>query len=346
LIQYYLFNMIQKRFFYFLFLPILFSSCTSNSLDVDVSSIPISIEYFDLDSLLISNDSIQISRKLKALDLNDKSLIYFDLNNCIGLGNLDDSTFFKRLNLFLNDPYIIRLEKTIDNTFRVKRNTFENEINTSFAHLKYHFPNGKIPLNITFINSLFTDKIYCSETEIGIGVENYLGSNKSVVKELPIEEFFQWRKDGMNSNYLSRDVLISWIQKHYLEDKKGSLIEQMIYWGKVIYLLEACFPKQEKNILLRYTKQHYDWANNNEIEAWKYLVGEELVFSTNEREIANFINEGPFTVGISDKSPDRMGQFLGWRMVHLFMQHNTNVKIESLIHVPYNIILQSYSVDN
>lgn len=346
MIQYYLFNMIHKRIFYFLCVLILLNSCTSNPLDVDISNIPISINYIDLDSLLTTNDSVHISKKLASLDLNEKSIINFDLQNCIGLGNVNDSNFYSRLQLFLKDPYIIRLENTIDQTIRKRRTILEQVLNNSFSHLKFHFPNGKIPNNIIYMNSLFTDKIYCSDREIGIGVENYLGPDKSVVKELPNEEFFQWMKDGMNINYLSRDVLSYWIQKHYVPNTNQTLIEQMIYWGKVIYLLEASFPDVEKNILLRYSKQHYQWANKNELEAWKYLVGEELIFSTNEREISNFIHEGPFTVGLSDKSPDRMGQFIGWKMVQLYMEKNSDLKLDKLINVPFNSILQSYSVDN
>ena len=85
--------MIQKRIFYFLFVLIFLASCDSNPFDVDVSKISISTHYIDFDKILSSNDSTLISKEIKKLDRGENSIITFDLQNCIGLGSENDSTF-------------------------------------------------------------------------------------------------------------------------------------------------------------------------------------------------------------------------------------------------------------
>ena len=149
----------------------------------------------------------------------------------------------------------------------------------------------------------------------------------------------------MRKEYIPRDVLNEWIATNVVKDVNGIFAEKMIRWGKIIYLTEAALPKLEKYLLFRYTKKGYDWAEHNEASIWKYIVNEELLFSKNERDHANFLHEGPFTVGLPENSPDRLGQFLGWRIVNEFMEKNESISIKELINVPYNTILQSYEIE-
>ena len=51
------------------------------------------------------------------------------------------------------------------------------------------------------------------------------------------------------------------------------------------------------------------------------MVKEKALFSSDELQIANMIKEGPTTSGLPEKGgPDRMGQFIGYRMVRHYMK--------------------------
>ncbi|HLV41767.1 MAG TPA: hypothetical protein VKY37_05785, partial [Brumimicrobium sp.] len=63
------------------------------------------------------------------------------------------------------------------------------------------------------------------------------------------------------------------------------------------------------------------------------------------RSRTNFLNEGPKTVGLSDDAPDRIGQFLGYRIVKGYMDKNKALSLSELLDVKYNIILQTYEID-
>ncbi|MGJ8661893.1 MAG: hypothetical protein ACSHXL_07635, partial [Bacteroidota bacterium] len=86
------------------------------------------------------------------------------------------------------------------------------------------------------------------------------------------------------------------------------------------------------------------WAKENEFSFWSYLVKEKMLFRINETESINMLSPGPFTVGLPEKGPDRLGQFLGWQIVRKYMEKN-NVTLKQLQEIPYNKILQAYEID-
>jgi uncharacterized protein YjaZ len=59
----------------------------------------------------------------------------------------------------------------------------------------------------------------------------------------------------------------------------------------------------------------------------------------------NLLHEAPFTAGLPmNEAPDRLGQFLGWRIVHSYMEQN-DVTLRQLIELPYTEILTFYEIN-
>ena len=336
--------MIHRIFFYFSLLLFFLVSCSHNRLDIDVSKSKLEIPFVNLDSMLVHTNKSDISVVLNKYAGASDGVLAYQLVHCLGIGGFKDSSSLNRIEVFRNDPYIKRLESNISQTFLFK-NDIQNQIIDGFKHLAYHLPSQHFPQQIFYLNSLFVSNVYCTDSEVGIGLERYLGPNTDVIKELPSQEFFQWMKDGMLKEYIPRDVLAEWIATNVVPEDEGTFAEKMIRWGKIIYLTEAAFPEIDKHVLFRYTKNGYAWADHNEASIWKYIVNQDLLFSKNERDHANFLHEGPFTVGLPEKSPDRLGQYLGWKIVHEFMQKNESVSLSKLIKMPYNTILQSYEIE-
>ncbi len=336
--------MIRRIFFYFSLLILFITSCTSNRLEVDASRTNVHITFVNLDSMLVNSPRTVIPKLFDKYASSSEGVLAYQLGHCLGIGGFKDHGSLDRIELFRKDPYIKRLESTISISFNSK-SEIQAQIIDGFKHFKFHLPSSKIPDQIYYINSLFVSNVFCSPTEVGIGLDRYLGANSAVIKELPTQEFFQWMKERMRKEYIPRDVLSEWIATNIVKEVDGAFADKMIRWGKIIYLTEAAFPKMDKHLLFRYSQNGYDWAEHNEASIWKYIVNEELIFSKNERDHANFLNEGPFTVGLPEKSPDRLGQYLGWKIVHEFMEKNESVSMQELINLPYNTILQSYEIE-
>jgi hypothetical protein len=318
-------------------------SCSNNSLDVNTSEVKVEIGFINLDSILV-NAKVKDRLTYHHKHLKDIKDIYeYNIGYCIRMSNASDSSFETSLSLFLKDPYIARLEKRINKKFSDLA-PYKTEMIEGFKHLKYHFPTGKIPANIVFMNSLFNSNAFSTEKEIGVGLDSYLGANTDVVKELPNEPYYEWIKEAMDDKFLTRDAICSWVMTHYVDEADGNLAEQLIRWGKVLYVTQAAFPDKDPSIILRYSEEDYKWALENEYSLWKYLVDEKMLFTINELNAKNLLKEGPFTIGLPEKGPDRLGQFLGYRIVLKYMEA-TDITPAELINTSYSDILVEYEID-
>ena len=334
--------MTLKSIFFTSLLLLVLSACGNDPFDVDTSNVKMDISYIDMDEAFRSADSATLMKLVNEYKTEIQDVYEYEFGHCLNIGDVSDSSVFGAVSDFLADKYINRLEQRIASKFKDKA-AIEENITEGFTFLKAHFPKEKYPKHIVFLNSLFRSSAASFDSDIAVGLEQYLGPKVDVVRELPTNEYYQWYKDGMEAKYLERDVLASWITANHMPaPKSGSLAEFIIYWGKVIYFVEASFPEANKELIVRYSKKDYDWAMDNEASYWQYLVDQKLLFVLDERTKANMLQEGPFTPGLPEKGPDRLGQFLGWRMVQQYMENNSDLSLKELKDVGYNDILQAY----
>ena len=145
---------------------------------------------------------------------------------------------------------------------------------------------------------------------------------------------------------MDRDVVSAWISTLLIKETTGFHIEEMIRWGKIHVITEMGLRIDNKDIapeeILRWSNIQYKWALSNESKFWKYLMDENLLFDSNEKNRAYLINNGPYTIGLPKESPDRMGQFLGYQMVRNYIL-TENIELSELPSIGYKKILQSYT---
>lgn len=336
--------MISRNISFSFILIILLTGCTNNPLDVSIDGVETKISFVNVDEIIFSADSSKLMKKHHEFKKEIKDIYDYEIGYCLQLGDLADSAFYNSISTFRKDTSIQKLEKYIQDEFKDK-STIESKIIDGFKHLKYHFPNGKQPKNVVYLNALFNSGVFCTENEIGIGLERFLGESNEIVQQLNPQFYFDWMKAAMDKKYLERDVLAGWITTHYVDEVNGSLAEHIVRAGKILYLTEAAFPNEDPSLILRYSKEDYQWALDNEYQFWKFLVDENLLFKVDEKTTMNMINEGPFTPGLPDQeSPDRLGQFIGWRMIHSYMEQY-DISLEQLMKLSYNEILQAYEID-
>lgn len=333
-----------KNTLIFVFVSIILIGCENNPLLVKASDIQVDIEFTNIDEIVYYSDSSELMKQYKELSNNDESILAYEIGRVLKIGKVSDTAFYNSIQDFRADTSIQALEKDLSRIIPLLIEK-EDRVIEGFRHIRYHFPEGNIPESIAYLNGLFTTAIFSAEKEIGVGTEWYMGDTSSIVEQLNPQYFFDWMKDAMKMEYYERDILTSWIETHYVNNSKGNLAENMVRWGKILYLVEASFPEFESNIILRYTPEDYEWAVNNELFFWRHLVDEKLLFKSDERTTRNMMNEGPFTPGLPNQhAPDRLGQFLGWRMVHRYMEKN-EVTLSEMVDASYNEILQEYDID-
>ena len=321
----------------------LFFACSQDPFKISIEGIQIDLKFLNLDSALRNSKDQELLNIKYKFKRDNSSILDYTFGYCIGGSLQSDSSYINGVKRFYSNNFIQRLERTIQK----KQGDFSSEkkeLLIAFRRLKAFFPREKIPKTIYFINSSFSASVFSTEKEIAIGVERYLGSNEKVIKELPSNQFYTWIKNGMKKEYLTRDVIAGWLMTHYCTETSENYASEMMRWGKILYITQGTLPNVKTNTILRYTNKQFNWALKNEGVFWKYLVENELLFKTDEKTRSNLLNEGPFTGGLPEESPDRLGQFLAWRIVHQYMEDH-DISISELNKKSYNELLQNYKAN-
>lgn len=322
-------------------LIIVFSyGCSSNPLDIELTNSNTNIQYTNIDALLFNQSKEKIEKELQDIEKKIGDLPFYELSQNLQQKITDSSA--GAIQSFYNSDYIADLEKE-KKELANQLPKIEDKIDQAFQYLSHHFGDTIIPEDIFYINKLFS-QITCSDNSIAVGLENYISPNSEVIKSIPNTQLYQWQRDRMDIDYLKRDLVLNWIQVHLFNEIDGKLAEHIIQAGKILYVLNAAFPKATEAYLLRYNDEDHQWAIENESMVWNYIVKQQMLFKTNISERTNFLNEGPTTVGLSESSPDRIGQFLGYRIVKGYMHKNKALSLPELIETKYNKILQTYEI--
>ena len=331
----------MKFFNSFLILFIIFSSCQRNTLDIDTSGITIDMRFFDIDSVYQSVDLPTADSIHHELISKFGDIYLFEVEMNLQLP-ATDSLISYALHNFYNNEYIQSIYTAItelkDDIATQEQKTIE-----AFKRLKFHFPTFSPPTNVIYINKLFSE-IQVGDSVLSIGLENYIGPSHDLLKNIPNDQLHQWQKERMEPAFIARDMVLKWIQVNLFEAIDENLVRHIIQAGKILYVLKAAFPNNSDAFVLRYSDEQFAVALENEEHFWNYLVKENLLFQNNIREKNNFLNEGPHTIGLPEKVPDRMGQFLGFQMVKNYIKKHKALSLSELISLNYKEILQAYEI--
>jgi len=226
--------------------------------------------------------------------------------------------------------------KEVDKTFK-NFNETEQQIESLFNHLKFYFPEFKIPRVITATNDVdYRFKTIVTDTITIVALDNYLGSNHEFYSNIP-----RYITTNLKKDQIVVDLATEYAKKYIFQPQNKTFLDEMIYFGKQLYFKDVIIPFKAEEYRIGYTKEQLDWANTNESDIWRYFVENELLFSTDSKLPSRFINPAPFSKfyleGIDAESPGRLGQYIGWQIVKAYMQQNKVSLKKMLITNPQDI---------
>ena len=206
----------------------------------------------------------------------------------------------------------------------------KNEISAAMHFFKFYFPNLDIPQIITFIGKFDYGNPYYDST-ICIGLEMYLNPDFSLYKKLPFPKYRirKFKKDLLVPNTLKAHIH----NVFSVEDWKGNrLLDKMIQQGKILCLMDAILPQTHDSLKIAYLKGQIEWCQKNESQMWRWLVENDLLYSTNNAENLKYLEDGPYTIptGLVESAP-RMAVWIGWQIVRKYMQ-KTQCDVNDLIY--------------
>lgn len=292
-------------------LSLFFLSCDKKSkIEKEVEEIPVSIQVERFDKIFFETQPKDLA-KVK------KEFPYF-----FPSGN-DDAVWLKKMQHPLWRELYQEVQKKYANFEPVK-----SDLETLFKHIKYYFPQTKIPKVITVISEMdYNNKVIYADSLLIVSLEMYLG------KEHKFYQFPNYIKQNFEQRQMMSDIVSSFSKQKILFDRDKSFLSEMIRSGKELYLKDVLLPDYGDEDKIGYTKEQQAWCVENESYMWRYFIEKQLLYSDDQKLLPRFINPAPFSkfyLEIDNESPGKVGAWIGWQIVRSYMQNN-EVSLQQLL---------------
>ena len=197
----------------------------------------------------------------------------------------------------------------------------EQELSALFQHLKYYDKSFKAPRVITLTNDVdYRYPVVVTDSLVLIALDNYLGKDHEFYANIS-----DYLKQDMDKNQIVVDIAEQYARRSIFPPEKSNFLEEMIYFGKILYFKDRVIPFKTDAEKIAYTKQQLQFANLNEEMIWTHFVEKETLFDGDDKLVTRFIAEAPFSkfyLEIDNQSPGRLGQYIGWQIVRAYMINN------------------------
>ena len=333
-------NYMLNKYLIILLLTLSLFSCATDPLDIDTSSIEVEIKVRRMEQELFQPESNNIIETHDYLLEKYGSLYQLFFENMLGEGSVFDPMASSYLEKFIGNQDMQNFYNEINTKFH-DFNVYENEFRDAFKNYKYYFPDSTIPEIVTFYSN-FNANAFPLENRLGIGLDMYLGSENEIVKSIPTASLPQFIKDKMDSTFLVADGIKYWLFNRFFEDDNPDFLAEIISSGKIMYLMDAILPNKSDAIKIGYTESELNWCKTNEVNIWEILINEELLYSKDQKKIAQFTANGPFTKGLPEESPSMVGVWIGWQMVRDYVEDTGASVVNLLAETNHRKILKSY----
>ncbi|WP_103072418.1 gliding motility lipoprotein GldB [Aquimarina sediminis] len=206
----------------------------------------------------------------------------------------------------------------------------KDELHSLFQHIKYYFPEIKEPRIVTITSDVdYRNKVVISKGLLVISLDTYLGKDHHFYEGIQ-----KYLRQNFERKYMVSDVASAYVKNQVGPIRDRTFLGNLISFGKELYLKDLLLPDFKDARKMGYTEEQYAWAEANEEQIWRFFVDRQLLYSTDSSLMPRFLYPGPFSKfyleEIDKEAPDRIGQFIGWRIVTSYMKNN-NVSLRQLI---------------
>lgn len=287
----------------------MFMACDKQTgLENEISKINVELEIERFDQLFANTTELELPK------LKSEYPFLFP-------SRVPDSVWVETLKDTIQQELFEEVNKTFNDFSEV-----ELDIYKLFQHLKYYDKTFVEPRFITVTNNVrYRESVVVTDTIALVALDNYLGAEHHFYLSIPAY---------LTENFKPSDIVVNlaeaYAEKYAYQPVRKTLLDEMIYFGKLLYFKEIMIPFKTDSEKIGYSEDQLTWAINNESEVWSYFIERELLFSTDSKLPSRFLTPAPFSkfyLEIDNDSPGRIGQFIGWQIVKSYMKQNKDVDI-------------------
>lgn len=325
----------KKAFWVGSILALLFQSCGGERREIpDVSDLQVDVNIERFEQSLFSLDTNNMAASLAQLEARYPAFSEVFFNQVLrsknpGIAPEGHEAYVKG---FINFPSVRHLYDTCTTVF-TNMDDVSGEFRQAFQFFKYYFPERNPPDTITtFISEYSYAGFLYGQNSLAIGLDLFLGESYPYNLYNPGQEAF--------SAYLVRTYnrahLVSKSMQLIVEDLLGEstgtrMLDAMIYNGKKLYLLDLMLPNTPDSVKLEVTALQADWLRENEQQMWAFFLEEQLLYSSEWKDIRKYVDYSPNSPGMPDEAPGRTANWLGWQIVKAYMERFPETTLEELI---------------
>lgn len=318
----------MKKYIYIFILACVVTACNK-----DRQYFPKNIDQKEIEIVRFDNDILNVSEATANEDIRILYNEYPDfmprfVEDILGIPVEDTAYLAEQLPKFLNDTlYGFHATNLLEKEQFSDISSIHKEINSAFSRLNYLYPDMTLPVIYFFISG-FNSSIMFVDDDMAVGADMYLGSDYELYNRV----VYDYQKQTMRKECIPADVVSAYLFRNIpYTSRQTRLLDQMIYRGKIIYLLSLLLPDEPDYEIMGYTKEQWQWCIKYEKQIWNLVMDKKDLFKTESIVLTSYLNDGPFTAEVSQESPGRLGTWIGWRIAKSYMNHNENVTLQEFM---------------
>jgi len=317
-------------------LIILVSSCKNNKrFEINNKESEKALQLIRFDSLLLNADTSNLRTVVNGFYNDYPQFMPYFAEQIMGANPNDTAEVARLIKAFRTNKEFEKVNADVQKTF-VSIDSIKSNILKAYQYLNHFFPEIKTP-PVYFFVSGFNRSIILEDDFVGIGLDMYLGSNYPKYAEIS----YQYMLYNMRPASIAPDLISALLFRHFQFDGgQDRLLENMLFRGKVLYVLSVVMPDLAPNDIIGYTRFQWEWSRKYEEKIWNTIVGQKDIYSSDQLLINKYLNDAPFTATVSQESPGRLGTWVGWQIIQKYMDENPDITLQNLMkNSNYQLIL-------
>lgn len=279
---------------------------------LDIKTGPYNLEFDRYEDALFNIDTADFQKGLMKIQDRYQVFLSGDLNNPDAVQYLKD---------FATDPFSLVLYDKVQAVFP-DLDEVKPAVEDVFAHFHYYYPDVELPQKaFTCITGVHPDElpVQIIDNQLVISLDWYLNVEE-VYDQIGMPKYISLRR---NVATLAKDVAER-LYMYYLYEwrKQGQMVDEMVFYGRRNFFIEAMCPDMPDSILLGYGQNQWNWAVENEGQVWADIVGNRRLYDAGLDDYMMFFGDGPFTQAYSYDAPSRLGEFFGLNIIRSYASNN------------------------
>ncbi|MDR0834243.1 MAG: hypothetical protein LBN93_08700 [Candidatus Symbiothrix sp.] len=201
-----------------------------------------------------------------------------------------------------------------------------SELEHGMRKLLAHFPSLKRP-KIYMVAGL-EQNVVVTDSTLSLSADKYMGADYPLYKDC----FYDYERIGMMRERIVPDYLLGFMTANFpFQGNDAMLLDRMLYAGKLRYILSQLIPNRPKWDYVGYIQYQYEWCEKHEAEIWQLIDQNQYLLKPDAYNTDEFFRSFRCTSPLSDSSPDRVGVWLGYRLVDAYMKNHKQTTWQELI---------------